>query len=76
MKKQKSAKSRPAKSVPAHKTQGEIVAEFYDALPKSQTVIGPYVFGDLPDHVLAAITDQMLEEADKEVETVKNLNEH
>jgi hypothetical protein len=60
--------------------QEQIVAEFYDALPESQTQsgLGPDVFDDLPDHVLAAITDQMLEAAGrnlKHVSSVKTGNE-
>jgi len=51
----------------------KIVSEFYDSLPASQREpqIGPDVFDDLPDHVLAAITDQMMEAVEKDVRTVK-----
>jgi len=59
---QKVATSEAANTLPE-----KIVTEFYDALLVSQleSGLGPDVFDDLDDNVLAAITDQMFEAAEK-----------
>jgi hypothetical protein len=72
---QKVASSNATNTVP--KT---IVTDFYDAPPASQidSGLGPDVFDDLDNHVLAAITDQMFEAVENKFKTVngvKNLKQ-
>jgi hypothetical protein len=69
------ASSNATNSVPE-----TIVTDFYAALPASQidSGLGPDVFDDLDDQVLAAITDQMFEAAENKLKTVngvKNLKQ-
>jgi hypothetical protein len=67
---QKMASSNATKTVPE-----TIVTDFYDSLPASQidSGLGPDVFEDLDDHVLAAITDQMFEAAENKFKTVNDV---
>jgi len=69
-----------ASSNATHTVPETIVTDFNDDLPASQidSGLGPDVFDDLDDRVLAAITDQMFEAAENKFKTVngvKNLKQ-